>query len=80
MACIEHTDVFMLAQSSPINSASSRSSSSVSSPAGAFPVGSGTGAMTTGSAEPAGFLGVEVASSDQVQCDWVIHHRYHTYH
>lgn len=60
--------MFMLTQSSPISSVSSRSSS-VNSLAGASPLGSGTGEITTDSVSPAGFLGVEVASSDEIQYD-----------
>jgi hypothetical protein len=56
-----------VAQSSPINSASSRSSSSVISPAFASPLGSGNGAMTAAFIPPAGFSGVEAASSEDVQ-------------
>ena len=59
--------MFMLAQSSPISSASSRSSSSVNSLAGASPLGSGTGEIMTDSVSLAGFSGVEVVSSDEIQ-------------
>ena len=79
-ACVGCMNMSLLAQSSPIISASSRSSSSVNSPAGASPAGSGTGAITTGSVLPAGFPGVEVASSDEIQLDWVFRYSHRTYH